>query len=167
MPNKILIAYGSKAGSTAEVAEAIGEEMKALGSEVTVQPVNSIKDITAYDAVVLGSAVRAFHLLGMTHRFLRRHKKALKQIPVAYFLVCLVMSKNTPENQQRATGFAKPMLKVKEPVSLGLFGGCMNPEKLTGFAAKMMQSQSYADFRDWDAIRAWAKETLKKFDQPE
>jgi menaquinone-dependent protoporphyrinogen oxidase len=162
MPEKILIAYGSKAGSTAEVAQAIGEEMKAAGADVTVQPVDAIKDISAYDAVVVGSAVRAFHLLGVTRRFLRRHKKTLKQVPVAYFLVCLVMSEDTPENIQRATGFAKPMLKIKEPVSLGLFGGCMNPEKLTGFAAKMMQSQSYADHRDWEAIRSWARDTLSK-----
>lgn len=160
MPDKILIAYGSKAGSTAEVAEAIGEEMQALGAEVTVQPVETIKDLQAYDAVVLGSAVRAFRLLGVTRRFLRRHKKALKQVPIAYFLVCLVMSKDTPENIERAKGFARPMLKIKEPVSLGLFGGCMDPDKLTGFAAKMMQSQTHADFRDWDAIRGWAQKTL-------
>lgn len=162
MPEKILVAYGSKAGSTAEVAEAIGEEMRAAGAEVTVQAVESVQEIAAFDAVVLGSAVRAFNLLGVTRRFLRRHKKALQQVPVAYFLVCLTMSEETPENIQRAQGFAKPMLKVKEPVSMGLFGGCMDPEKLTGFAAKMMQSQAYADFRDWDAIRAWARETFQK-----
>ena len=163
MPSKILIAYGSKAGSTAEVAEAIGEEMKQAGAEVSVQPVESIKDLSDYDAVVLGSAVRAFRLLGKTRRFIRRHKKALKQVPLAYFLVCLVMSEDTPENIEKAKGFAKPMLKIKEPVSLGLFGGCMDPSKLEGFAAKMMQSQSYADFRDWDEIRDWARETYQKF----
>ena len=162
MPKKILIAYGSKAGSTAEVAEAIGEEMQQAGAEVSIQPVEAIKDIRGFDAVVVGSAVRAFHLLGITRRFLRRHKKALKQVPLAYFLVCLVMSEETPENIERAKGFAKPMLKIKEPVSLGLFGGCMDPSKLEGFAAKMMQSQSYADFRDWDEIRAWARDTLPK-----
>jgi len=162
MPKKILIAYGSKAGSTAEVAESIGEEMKQAGAEVSVQPVEAIKDISEFDAVVIGSAVRAFRLLGNTRRFIRRHKKALKQVPLAYFLVCLTMSEDTPENIQRAKGFAKPMLKIKEPVSLGLFGGCMDPSKLEGFAAKMMQSQSYADFRDWDEIHAWAHETHQK-----
>ena len=162
MSNKVLVAYGSKAGSTAEVAEAIGEEIKQAGAEVTVQPVESVKEISGYDAVIVGSAVRAFRLLGNTRRFLRRHKKALKQVPLAYFLVCLTMSEDTPENISRAKGFAKPMLKIKEPVSLGLFGGCMDPSKLEGFAAKMMQSQSYADYRDWDEIRAWARETHQK-----
>lgn len=163
MPKKILIAYGSKAGSTAEVAEAIGEEMKSKGAEVSVQPVESVKDISEYDAVVLGSAVRAFRLLGNTRRFIRRHKKALQQVPLAYFLVCLVMSEDTPENINRAKGFAKPMLKIKDPVSLGLFGGCMDPSKLEGFAAKIMQSQPYADFRDWDKIRSWARDAYQKF----
>ena len=166
MPKKILIAYGSKAGSTAEVAQAIGEEMQTAGAEVSVQSVEKIKDITGYDAVVLGSAVRAFRLIGPTRRFLRRQKKALKQIPVAYFLVCLVMSEDTPESIQRAKGFARPMLKIKEPVRLGLFGGCMDPDKLTGFAAKMMQSQPYADYRDWDTIRSWAHETYQILNTP-
>lgn len=160
MAIKLLIAYGSKAGSTAEVARAIGEEMAKGGAEVTVKPVEEIQDISAYNAVVVGSAVRAFRLVGVTRRFLRRHKQALRKIPVAYFLVCLVMSEDNPENIKRATQFAKPMLKIKEPVSLGLFGGCMDPDKLTGFAAKMMQSQPKADYRDWEEIRNWAQKTL-------
>ncbi|MFW5714490.1 MAG: flavodoxin domain-containing protein [Brevefilum sp.] len=165
MPKKILIAYGTKAGSTAEVAEAIGKEMQTLGAEISVQPVESINNIKPYDAAVVGSAVRFFHILGKTRRFLRRHKRNLGKIPTAYFLVCLTMAEDTPENYEKAHEFAKPMLKTKEPVNLGLFGGCMDPDKLTGFFAKAMQSQPKEDHRDWDAIRAWARETYDKLTQ--
>ena len=159
MPNKILITYGTKAGSTAEVAEAIGEEMQSAGAEISVQPVEAVKDLDPYDAVVVGSAVRMFRILPKTKRFLRKHKRNLQKIPTAYFLVCLTMSENTPENVKQAKKFARPMLKTTEPVSLGLFGGCMDPDKLTGFAAKTMQSQPKEDHRDWEAIRVWARET--------
>ncbi len=165
MSKKVLIAYGSKAGSTAEVAEAIGEEMEAAGAAVSVQAVELVKDIRAYDAVVIGSAVRIFHILGVTRRFLRRHKNNLRKVPTAFFLVCLTMRKETPENIEKARKFAEPMLKTTQPVALGLFGGCMDPDKLTDFATKTMQAQPKEDHRDWEAIRGWARETLKTFDQ--
>jgi menaquinone-dependent protoporphyrinogen oxidase len=162
MSNKILITYGSKAGSTAEVAEAIGEEIQQAGAEVSVQPVESVKNIKPYDAVVVGSAVRIFRILGKTRRFLRKHKKDLRKIPIAFFLVCLTMKEGTPENIEQAKKFAKPMLNTAQPVSLGLFGGRMDPDKLTGFAAKAMASQPKEDHRDWEAIREWARETYNK-----
>ena len=167
MEKKILIAYGTAAGSTAEVANFIKEEMQKDGAHVDVQPVEDITSIDSYDAVIVGSAVRAFHILGKTRRFLRRYRKMLRKVPVAYFLVCLTMSEETPENIRRATGFAKPMLRVKEPVSLGLFAGCMDPEKLTGFFAMPMKSMPKEDKRDWDKIGIWAHETLPKLIKPE
>lgn len=162
MPEKILITYGSKAGSTAQVAEAIGEEMQKAGARVSIQPVEVVKDISPYDAVVVGSAVRIFRILGKVRNFLRKHKRNFRIIPTAYFLVCLTMSEDTPANVEQATKFAKPMLKTTEPVSLGLFGGCIDPDKLTGFAAKTMASLPKEDHRDWVKIRDWARETHKK-----
>ncbi len=162
MSKKILIAYGSAAGSTAEVAQAIGEEMQQAGAQVDVKAVEDITDIAPYDAVVLGSAVRMFKLLGKTKRFLRKHAKHLRKLPVAYFIVCMTLKEETPENIEKATSFAEPMLKVKSPVSLGLFGGCMDPEKLTGMFAATMKTQPKEDVRDWEKIRAWGQETLPK-----
>ncbi|MCB2209332.1 flavodoxin domain-containing protein [bacterium] len=160
MIKKLLIAYGSAAGSTAEVADAIGEEMRQGGAIVDVLPVEEIKDISGYDGVVIGSAVRITKLLSKTRKFLRKNRRQLKQLPLAYFLVCMTMAEDTPENVEKTTEFAKPLLALKEPVSLGLFGGCMDPDKLSGMFAKMMESQPKEDKRDWDTIRAWARETL-------
>ena len=163
MSKKYLVAYGTAAGSTAEVAEAIGEELRQSGAAVDVQAVEAVRDLAAYDAVVIGSAVRMFHLLPKTRKFIRKFKKALNAKPLAYFLVCMTMKEDTPENVQKATEFAKPLLALKEPVSLELFGGCMDPDKLTGMFAKTMESQPKEDARDWEAIRAWGRELISKF----
>jgi len=163
MNKKYLISYGTAAGSTAEVAEAIGEEMRHAGMEVDVRPVEEIKDISGYDGVVIGSAVRIFHLLPQTRKFIRKFKKALKQRPLAYFLVCMTMAEKTDENIAKSKEFAKPLLELKEPLSLGLFGGCMDPDKLTGMFAKTMQSQPKEDKRDWEEIRAWGRDLASKF----
>jgi menaquinone-dependent protoporphyrinogen IX oxidase len=103
-----------------------------------------------------------FHLLGKTRRFLRKHKKAIANLPVAFFVVCLTMGEETPENIEKAKGYAKPMLDVKDPVSLGLFGGCIDHDKLTDFFGKSMKSVPEQDHRDWDKIREWGKDTLAK-----
>lgn len=163
MSKKYLIAYGTAAGSTAEVAEAIGEEMRQSGMTVDVRPVEEIRDISGHDGVVIGSAIRIFHLLPKTRKFIRKFKKALKQRPLAYFLVCMTMGEKTEENISKTKEFAKPLLELKEPVSLGLFGGCMDPDKLTGMVAKTMQSQPKEDKRDWEEIRAWGKDLVNKF----
>ena len=155
---KILVAYGTAAGSTKEVAEKVGETLKERGLEVDISAVESIKTLAGYDGLVLGTGVRAFRLLDGTMRFLRKFKKQMREIPLAAFLVCLTMCEDTPEHRDSAMKFAKPILKIKEPVSMGLFGGVMDPEKLTGFAKVMFQNWKTEDGRDWDAIKAWATE---------
>jgi len=159
---KVLIAYGTAAGSTEEVAQAIAEEARTTNIKVDVLPVDAIKDISAYDGVIVGSAVRMFNLLPKTKRFLRKQRKALQKLPVAYFLVCLTMEKETPENIETAMKFAKPMIKTKEPVSMGLFGGCINHEKLTDIFSKPIKAIPEQDHRDWEKIRVWGRETMTK-----
>lgn len=162
MFKKFLIAYGSAAGSTAEVAQAIGEEMQKEGAQVDVKPVEEVKDIRGYDGVVVGSSVRIMKLLGKTRRFLRKHRKQLRQLPLAYFVSCGTMKEPTQENIEKNKSFIEPMLKIKEPLSLGLFGGCFDPEKMTGIFAKTMQNEPKEDSRDWEKIRAWGREILPK-----
>jgi len=157
---KILIAYATMAGSTREVAETIGEVLKNTGLDVDVLPVEEVKNLAGYDALVLGSAVRAFHLLPKTTRFLRKFKKAIREIPFAAFLVCLVMTEDTPERWANAAKFAKPIIKVKQPMSLGLFGGVMDPSKLTGYALGMFKNHAKEDNRDWEKIKGWASELV-------
>ena len=155
---KILVAYGTAAGSTKEVAEAVGEVLKGTGLDVDISAVESIKSLIGYDSMVLGTGVRAFRLLDGTMKFLRKHKKQMREIPFAAFLVCLTMCEDKPENRESAMKFAKPLFKIKEPLSIGLFGGVMDPEKLTGIAKMMFQKEKFKDCRDWDAIKAWAAE---------
>ena len=163
MDKRLLIAYGTVAGSTKEVARAIAEEMQNAGADVDVKPVEDLKTIEGYDAIVVGTAVRMFHILGKTRRFLKRNRNALQNIPTAYFLVCLTMGEETPENIEQAKKYAQPMIETKEPVSLGLFGGCIDHEKLNDFFGKTMKSVPEQDHRDWDLISAWGRETLEKF----
>ncbi|MBE0689894.1 MAG: flavodoxin domain-containing protein, partial [Anaerolineae bacterium] len=59
MQNKALIAYASKYGATAEIAERIGQTLRESGLAAEVKPADQVDDVSKYSAVVLGSAVYA------------------------------------------------------------------------------------------------------------
>ncbi len=60
MGRRILVAYATRAGSTAEVAEVVAGVLRESGAEieVDVRPVREVRVLAGYDAVVLGTAMR-------------------------------------------------------------------------------------------------------------
>ena len=54
---KTLVAYGTKYGATAEIAEKIGEVLRQAGLPTDVLPADHVHDLAGYQAVVLGSGV--------------------------------------------------------------------------------------------------------------
>lgn len=54
---RVLVAYSSKRGSTAEIADAIAEALRQSDLTVDCKRAEEVGSVGAYDAVVLGSAV--------------------------------------------------------------------------------------------------------------
>jgi menaquinone-dependent protoporphyrinogen oxidase len=157
MTQKVLVTYASWAGSTREVAESIGADLKGQGLDVAVLPVGEVKTLEGYQAVILGSAARIGQLNGGAKRFVNRFKKALAGLPTAYFVVCMTMSEDTAANRQTVSAYLNPLKAVKEPLAEGLFGGVMDPAKLGFPWGALMKNQVTKDARDWNAIHAWAE----------
>ena len=57
MPGTILVAYGTKHGSTREVAQAVAETLEEHGLEVETSPAARIDDVKPYAGVVIGGAI--------------------------------------------------------------------------------------------------------------
>ena len=55
---RILVAYASKAGSTAEVAAFIARKLADAGLAVDLRRAKSVRSVDGYRAVVVGSAIR-------------------------------------------------------------------------------------------------------------
>jgi menaquinone-dependent protoporphyrinogen oxidase len=107
MPKKVLIAYATRSGSTAEIAQAIAEELGAGGAEVDVHLTRDVEDVGEYDAVVLGGPVIiGWHRDAM--KFLGRYKNALVAKPVAYFIVSLEFCRSDTDQFQSIPIFQQP-----------------------------------------------------------
>jgi len=160
MTDKILVAYATKAGSTAEVAEAIGQELRDAGAEVEVSQAKDVKDVTPYKAVIIGSAIRMGKWVSEATEFVEENRQALSQVPVAYFVVCMTMKDDTEENRSTVEAYLDPMSELVEPVDIGLFAGAMNYEKLSFGARTLAKAMKVRedDWRDWEVIRAWARQ---------
>ena len=52
---RILVAYATKKGSTAEIAQAIGKELRTAGHLVDVTEMKSVSSLDGYNAVVIGA----------------------------------------------------------------------------------------------------------------
>jgi menaquinone-dependent protoporphyrinogen oxidase len=162
MEKKVLVTYASKAGSTAEVAQAIGEVLRGKGLAVDVKQIAHVKDLNGYQGVVIGSCIRMGAWLPAAVNFVKKNQSALRQLPNAYFEVCGGLSENTPEKQTEAVTCMAPVRAILEPGKIGLFAGKVDLSTLSlldRLIAKGVGSVE-GDWRDWDAIKAWAGQAL-------
>ena len=160
MSERILIAYASRCGSTGEVADVIGQELNNVkGVTVDVRLVKNVTDLSPYKAVIIGSAIRIGSWLSEAKKFVKTHQQTLQGMPIAYFAVCGALKEDTEENRREALGYVEPMCKILKPVDVGVFAGVMDYSKLSFLSrliiTKLVKSPE-GDFRNWDAIRAWA-----------
>jgi len=161
MNQKILVTYASKYGATREIAEKIGAVLRQAGLPAEVAPVDGVRDLTSYQAVILGSAVYIGKWQKEAAGFLQAHEKALAGRPVWLF-----SSGPTGEGDplELVEGWRLPaeLLPVAErihPRDIAVFHGYINPDKVNfieKWAVKSLVKKPFGDFRDWDAIAAWA-----------
>ena len=161
MKKRVLIAYASKCGSTGGVAEAIGQVLCSMGATVDVRLTGSVKDISSYQAVIIGSAIRMGNWLPEATDFVIRQQDELSRVPCAYFVACLTMKDDTAENRKKVMAYLDPVRQKSpkvEPAAVGLFPGALDFKKLS-FGSKAvlkMLGGKEGDYRNWPAVRAWA-----------
>src|SRR5512142_361008 len=129
--NKILIAYASRSGVTAEIAAAIGKAFSENGIPVDVLPMEDAKDLAQYQAVIAGSAIRDRAWLPEAMQFVKVHRAELSQRPLATFTVCITLAMSNSEQYRRAVSdWIRPVHAQVTPVNEGLFAGRLDFNKL-------------------------------------
>ncbi|HPD57000.1 MAG TPA: flavodoxin domain-containing protein [Smithellaceae bacterium] len=157
---KILVVYATRAGSTIEVAQAIGKKLAAGGALVDVKPVKKAVNVKDYQAVVLGSAIRRGAVLPEIMDFVKTNKEDLKDIPVACFIVCMILREDNEQNRAKAASYIKPLQDELSFVDVGLFTGKLDYAKINfidAFIIKYFIGTPEGDLRDWRKINDWAE----------
>jgi len=85
MSKRILVTYASRTGSTAGVAEVIGQTLSNPETRVDIFPITEVKDLSPYNAVVAGSAIQGGEWLPEALDFVREHRSEFSRIPFAAF----------------------------------------------------------------------------------
>jgi menaquinone-dependent protoporphyrinogen oxidase len=178
--SKALIVYGTRYGAATSTAQEIAQilQQEGLQTRVVNAKEEKIKNITEYDLVVVGSGVMIDRWTSEPENFLKNFRKQLAEKKVALFVCCGSASNklnpDKPDTAERAKGKYLQEKAAKyglQPVALGLFGGVYNYNHVPWYAKKALEADrprieaaykqtepGVYDMRDWDAIRAWAKQ---------
>jgi menaquinone-dependent protoporphyrinogen oxidase len=176
MEKKVLVCYGTRYGSTAEVAQEIGKTIQELGCQVDVVDLKESKSRPqpkGYDLVVVGSGIQAGRWTKEPLDFMTRNKDMLAKTRVALFVVCA--NAGSPDTCQVAQTEYLDKIAASYPsisfVSTGSFGGVFDFKKYSRPVRALVKSivkkqmsggevPEKIDMRDWDKVRTWASELI-------
>jgi len=161
---ELLIAYASRAGSTAEVAEALGAGLREAGLLVEVQPISEVESVRGWKALIVGAPLYCGRFPGDFHKFLARHRDALEILHPWCFVLGPTKAEARLFESARAEAEKElgrhPWLPLRE---LHVFGGKWDPRTIPFpfslvklVPANPVGKIPASDVRDWAAIRAWA-----------
>ncbi len=163
---RVFVAYGSRLGSTRQIAERIGARLEASGLAVTLAAVDRSGELPDAEAFVVGSGVYAQHWMKAAAALVRRNRSVLSTHPVWLF---------SSGPMGRWAGAPNPI----EPREISAFrraihirghrtfAGAIDHAALAGgdlsaierFVTRRFMPQG--DFRNWAEIEAWAEDIAR------
>ena len=177
MNNRVLVCYGSRHGSTAEISEKITEIIRGRGADVDLIDLKKekVKDIKTYDLIVIGSGIQMGKWTKETLKFIKKNREVLAQKKVAIFVSCLSAAQPDKCNTARREYLENIDASFPEinPISRGLFGGLIDTTRGNFVTKTIMQAlvkslvendeepPDRIDLRDWEQIRLWAEGLLE------
>jgi menaquinone-dependent protoporphyrinogen oxidase len=141
-------------GGTTGIAETVANTLRNEGLGVEVRAAGAVKDVTPYDAVVVGGALYASRWHKDARRLVKRNASILKGKPVWLF-------SSGPLDDSAAVGDLAPVEMVRRLMTLiearghHTFGGRL-PHDVEWFPATAMAKEHSGDWRDMAQVTYWA-----------
>jgi menaquinone-dependent protoporphyrinogen oxidase len=159
---RVLVAYASKLGSTAAIAETMAQVLRDGGHAATAVPARDVQSLDDWDAVVLGSAIYAAYWQRDARRFVERFREQLGARPLWLF-------SGGPLNSRLAKA-DQPITPDGAAITAGLgarghrtFGGRLAPD--ADVDPRVLQTHHVGDFRDWRSIVDYAYRIGRELDR--
>ena len=165
---RVLVAYGSRYGSTEGIARKIAEKLQACGHDASAVRAKDVLDTGGYDAFVIGSAVYMGAWMKDVSEFARRNAHVLAERPVWLFSSGPVGTETVDAKGRdvREATVPKHITELEAMLhSRGhrVFFGALDHTKLN-FAHRALFALPAGkklliegDFRDWNEIDSWAE----------
>lgn len=161
---KTLVTYASRYGSTAEVAAAIAVQLHARGNSADARAIEEVTDVSGYDAVVIGSAVRMGRWLPEAVAFVTANQETLRRVPTAFFTVHILALDESEASQRQRAAYAEEARAIVTPQDEAFFAGKIGMSQLR-LGERLLTKAVHApttDLRDWSAIQRWADQLFQK-----
>lgn len=167
----VLVAYATRHGATAGIAERIAEDLRAAGLSSDAVPAKEVHDIGPYDALVIGGAAYMFHWSKDALTFVKRHRTELGSRPVWLFSSGPLGTDPVDKDGRDVLESSRPrefddLEAMLHPRDQRVFFGAYDPtaapiglsERMLGLMPAARDGLPAGDFRDWPAIDAWAQD---------
>ena len=161
---RILVVVASKHQATAEIGDAIVDELRAARHEAKRVTPQEVRNLDGVDAVVLGSAVYMTQWMESMRSLVGRLGHELRQRPVWAFSCGLagVAASGRVQDPVRAS----TVIRQLDPIGYTTFAGRLDPSALVlrERSVVRLSGAPEGDYRDWDEIRAWARGIARQLD---
>ena len=165
---RILVTYGTKYGSTAEIATRVGQRLTDAGFDTDVLHANFGIDLAKYDGIVVGSPMYAAAWLPDPSLLLIVNKERVATLPVALFSVGMIDVKHSGKLREEHDAWVEKAF-LDEGIELniiatGVFNGSYSLRNLPWwmrFVEGILRVTPRGDHRDWQRIQEWSDETAQ------
>jgi menaquinone-dependent protoporphyrinogen oxidase len=162
----VLVTAASNHGATAEIAARISGDLAERGIEVELKTPEDLRDVSHYDAFVVGSAIYFGQWLKPAKKFIEAHEDELSRRPTWLFSSGpIVGDPPTPGPEETAKGDA--LAETVHAREHKVFAGKVDESKLN-WCEKIAVRCAHAlegDYRDWRAIDEWATAIGRELEQ--
>ncbi|GGW42150.1 flavodoxin [Streptomyces lucensis JCM 4490] len=155
MTRRVLVAYGTTNGSTAQLANAVAEVLREAGLAVETRPAREVTSLESCDAVVVGGALYAGRWHRDARRLVHRRRGDLAARPVWFFSSGPLDASASERDIPPVRGVRRAMIRV-DARGHATFGGRLEQGAKGRMAKMIIDSGKGGDYRDFAAVRRWA-----------
>jgi menaquinone-dependent protoporphyrinogen oxidase len=172
MAERLLLIYATTDGHTLHICERLKFLMTALGSRVTLVPIEQADalQLAHFERIVIGASIRYGHHQPQVAQFIAKHQSILESRPSAFFSVNIVArkpNKNTPDTNPYLRKFLQSI--AWKPQLAAVFAGKLDYPRYGFFDRQMIRlimlmtkgptdPKAVVEYTDWAKVEAFGRE---------